>query len=62
MLPEFYNGYADGNTVPNQAVQGTLNWSLIPSSCLPTVDGQPQDGQALSPNAFFRLSDPAPSN
>jgi hypothetical protein len=62
MLPEFYNGYADGNTVPNQAVQGILNWSLIPSSCLPTVDGQPQDGQALSPNAFFRLSDPAPSN
>jgi hypothetical protein len=60
-LPEYYNSYTDGtNTVPVQATQGTLNWSLIPSSCLPTVDGQPQSGQALSKNAFFRLQDPAP--
>jgi hypothetical protein len=61
-LPEYYNGYADGtNSVPVQATQGTLNWSLIPASCLPTVDGLPQSGQALSKNAFFRLSNPAPT-
>jgi hypothetical protein len=61
-LPEYYNNYASGtNSVPVQATQGTLNWSLIPSSCLPTVDGQPQTGQALSKNAFFRLSNPAPA-
>jgi hypothetical protein len=58
-LPEFYNSYATGtNSVPYEALQGTLNWALIPSSCLPTVDGQPQTGQALSPYAFFRLSNP----
>jgi hypothetical protein len=58
MLPEFYNNYGDGNNVPNQALQGSLNWALIPASCLPTVDGQPQSGQPLAPDAFFRLSDP----
>jgi len=57
-LPEYYNSYGDGDTVPNQATQGTVNWSLIPSSCLPTVDGQPQSGQATSPDAFFRLVSP----
>ena len=61
-LPEYYNNYVDGtNSVPVQATQGNLNWSLIPSSCLPTVNGQPQTGQALSKNAFFRLSNPAPA-
>jgi hypothetical protein len=58
-LPEFYNSYADGTNVPNQALQGTLNWALIPSSCLPTVDGTA--GGAPSPNAFFLLSSPPPA-
>jgi hypothetical protein len=59
-LPEFFNNYADGtNSVPNQALQGNLVWALMPSSCLPTANGAP--GGALAPNAFFRLSSPAPA-
>jgi hypothetical protein len=60
-LPEYYNSYATGtNSVPYEALQGTLNWALIPANCLPTVDGLPHTGQALSKNAFFRLSNPPP--
>jgi hypothetical protein len=62
MLPEYYNNYNDGIYIPGTAQQGTLKWTLIPSSCLPTVDGQMQSGQPLSPNAFFRLSNPPPPN
>jgi hypothetical protein len=58
-LPEYYNGYFD---LPFISAQGPKRWALIPNDCLPTVDAQPQSGQALSPNAFFRLSSPAPSN
>ena len=54
-LPEYYNGYADGTNLPSLAIQGKLNWALVPANCLPTVDGQPQTGQQLAPNAFFRL-------
>jgi len=54
-LPEYYNGYADGTNLPSLALQGKLNWALVPANCLPTVDGQPQTGQQLAPNAFFRL-------
>ena len=57
VVPEYYNYYNDGIYLPNSAAQGTMKWTLIPSNCLPTVDGQPQNGQRLSPNAFFRLFD-----
>ena len=56
MLPEYYNSYNDGNTIPGQANQGSKTWVLIPSTCLPTVDGS--QGGVHSPNAFFRLSNP----
>jgi hypothetical protein len=55
VVPEYYNYYNDGVFLPNSAAQGTMKWTLIPTNCLPTVDGQPQNGQRLSPNAFFRL-------
>ncbi|MGD0260586.1 MAG: hypothetical protein ABSD29_12270 [Verrucomicrobiota bacterium] len=53
MLPEYYNYYGDGNTIPNTANQGNKTWVLIPSTCLPTVDGS--QGGVPSPKAFFRL-------
>jgi hypothetical protein len=62
MLPEYYNNYNDGKNVPNSAQQGSTVWTLIPSDCLPTVDGQPQGGQALSPTAYFRLFNPSLNN
>jgi hypothetical protein len=62
MLPEYYNNYNDGNYIPGTMLQGIMKWTPIPSTCLPTVDGQPQSGQPLSPNAFFRLSNPPPEN
>jgi hypothetical protein len=60
-LPEFYNGYYD---VPVPAAQGKLRWYLVPSDCLPLpiVGGIPQVSQPHYPNAFFRLSNPAPQN
>jgi len=58
MLPEYYNDYNDGLYLPGVTPQGTKKWVLIPANCLPTADGQPQHGQPLSPNAFFRLSNP----
>jgi hypothetical protein len=60
MLPEYYNGYADGNTIPGQANQGSKTWVLIPSTCLPTVDGS--QGGVPAPNAFFRLFNPPLAN
>jgi len=60
-LPEYYNSYNDGTNLVSQALQGTVYWALIPPTCLPTVDGQPQSGQKLSPNAFFRYSNPPPA-
>ncbi|MFZ0829438.1 MAG: hypothetical protein WAO02_18665 [Verrucomicrobiia bacterium] len=57
VLPQYYNGYFD---LPAPEAQGKLVWDLIPSDCLPTVDGNAQFGQPLSPNAFFRLSNPPP--
>jgi hypothetical protein len=56
LLPEYYNGYGDGPTIPNQANQGTNTWVLIPDTCLPTVDGTTTG--AKSPDAFFRLFNP----
>ena len=54
VVPEYYNGYGDGVNIP-ATQQGRKKWTLIPPTCLPTVDGQPQSGQALAPDAFFRL-------
>jgi hypothetical protein len=58
MLPEYYNYYNDGNYIPGTVLQGIMKWTPIPSTCLPTVDGQPQSGQPLSPDAFFKLFNP----
>jgi len=61
VLPEYYNGYADGMTIPNSQSQGQLyTWVLVPSTCLPTVDGSA--GGPLSPHAFFRLFNPPLQN
>jgi hypothetical protein len=60
MLPEYYNNYNDGLNLPGQASQGTNTWVLLPTNCLPTVDGQP--GSALVPNAYFLLTDPILDN
>jgi hypothetical protein len=63
MLPEYYNNYSDGKNIPGTSQEGQIyNWVLVPSSCLPTVDGQPQGGQAPAPDAFFKLFNPALSN
>jgi hypothetical protein len=56
MLPEYFNGYNDGNTIPGSANQGLKTWVLIPTTCLPTSDGNP--GGPLSTNAFFKLFNP----
>ena len=62
VVPEYYNGYNTGINIPGTAQQGTMKWTLIPANCLPTVDGLPQSGQPLSPNAFFRLYNTLPPN
>ncbi len=60
VLPEYYNGYADGPNIPGSAIQGTRNWLLIPTTCLPTTDGTTTGPK--SPNAFFRLFNPPLQN
>jgi len=60
VLPEYYNSYNDGSTIPNEASQGNKTWVLMPSTCLPTVNGAP--GGALSPKAFFQLFSPPLAN
>jgi hypothetical protein len=57
--PGYYgSGTGATNTIPS--LMGTsLKWTLIPSGCLPTVDGTTNG--AASRIAFFRLSNPAPS-
>jgi hypothetical protein len=58
-LPEFYNSYADGTTsVGTQTTQAGVRWNLMLPQYLPTSDGTV--GGPLSPNAFFRLSNPPP--
>jgi hypothetical protein len=56
MLPEYYDGYPNGNNLPGMASQGNKTWVLIPSANLPTVDGT-QFG-VPSPQGFFRLFNP----
>ena len=57
--PNYY-GSGTGSTNSTPILMGTtLKWTLVPSGCLPTVDGTV--GGTRSPNAFFRLSSPPPS-
>lgn len=63
MLPEYYNGYngsPTGDDLPGLANQGLKAWVLIPTTCLPTVDGSQLGVPA--PNAFFQLFNPPLSN
>ncbi len=63
MLPEFYNGYADGgpgNVIPATYKEGTSRWTLVPKTTLPTVNAT--QGGTLSPNGYYRLFKPALSN
>jgi hypothetical protein len=63
MLPEYYDGYngsPTGDDLPGLANQGQKKWVLIPTSCLPTVDGS-QFG-VPAPDAFFKLFNPPLSN
>ncbi len=56
--PNYYgNGVA---TITGPTLMGTaLKWALIPSACLPTVDGT--QGGMPSTQGFFRLSNPPPT-
>lgn len=57
--PAYYgSGSGVANTTPTQMGQ-LLKWTLIPTGCLPKVDGTP--GGTPSTAAFFRLSNPPPS-
>lgn len=67
MLPEFYNDYNDGNYIPGTAQQGYMRWTLVPSTCLPTISGKQGSGlpsggsnpySPPTPNAFFKLFNP----
>lgn len=56
--PNYYGNGIVTNTPPT-VMGGATNWTLIPTGCLPTVDGT--QGGNSSPTAFFRLSNPGPS-
>ena len=57
--PNYYgSGFGITTTLP-QSMGGVQKWTLLPSATLPTTDGNP--GSPVSPNAFFRLQNPAPS-
>ncbi len=57
--PNYYgSGIGITNTTPTK-MGYLLKWTLIPSACLPTVDGTTNG--AVAPTAFFRLSNPGPS-
>jgi hypothetical protein len=63
VLPEYYYDYTDGMNIPGQANQGNRAWVLVPTSCLPTVNGLMYDsGGQPAPNGFFRLFNPSLSN
>ena len=60
LLPEFYNGYADGtNSVATQSLHAGQQWNLMLPQYLPTVNGSP--GGPVSPTAFFKLQNPPPA-
>lgn len=56
--PDYYGNGVVTNTLPT-AMGGIATWTLIPFGCLPTADGT--QGGVPSPTAFFRLSNPPPS-
>jgi hypothetical protein len=57
--PSYYGtGVGATNTFPTKMGK-LLKWTLIPSACLPTVDGTV--GGPASGSAFFRLANPPPS-
>jgi hypothetical protein len=57
--PNYYgSGVGITNTTPTK-MGYLLKWTLIPGACLPTVDGTTNG--AVAPTAFFRLSNPAPT-
>lgn len=57
--PTYYgSGVGATNSTP-QRMGTSLKWSLIPSACLPTVDGTV--GGQVSPSGFFRLQKPPPA-
>jgi hypothetical protein len=56
VLPEQYNQYEPGETIPASSRAGGTNWTLIPSYCLPSnVYPSAQD-------AYFILANPPPVN
>lgn len=56
--PAYYGNGVTTNTPPTQ-MGNALKWTLIPSGCLPTVDGT--QGGTPAPTGFFRLSKTPPS-
>jgi len=57
--PNYYGG-ATGVTITGPNQMGlNLKWALIPSECLPTVDGSQGGTPAI--NGYFQLSNPAPT-
>ena len=56
--PNYYGGGSVTNSGPTQ-MGPSLKWTLIPSACLPTVDGTV--GGTPSKTGFFRLSFPPPT-
>jgi hypothetical protein len=58
--PNYY-GAATGVTITGPTQMGlSLKWALIPTECLPTVDGT-QGGTTSTGQGFFQLSSPAPA-
>ncbi len=55
--PNYYGGGTVTNSGPTQ-MGPSLKWTLVPSACLPTVDGTV--GGTPSQTGFFRLSIPPP--
>jgi hypothetical protein len=55
--PNYYGGGTFTNTTPTQ-MGPALKWTLLPSACLPTMDGTVNGPP--SPQGFFRLSSPPP--
>jgi len=60
-LPEFYNSFAGGTltNLPVSSIQGSTNWTLVPSECFPTVNGQV--GGTPSTTAYFQMASPGPA-
>jgi hypothetical protein len=57
--PNYYGSGTGSSNTPPTLMGTTLKWTWVPNGCLPTVNGTV--GGAPSPNAFFRLSSPPPS-